>query len=281
MIKGAVINPDTAFRESSSGVPLLVVTDLDGTLLDHRTYSYAPALPALRALEDRGIPLILCSSKTRAEIRELVEVLENRHPFVVENGSAICANPRRGEVGTGVGEDQVLGRPYQEIIPILQQLRAQYHFEFRGFADMSTEEVAAVTGLPADAARLAKMREFSEPLMWEDSDERKIRFLAALEACGLTAQQGGRFLTVSGRSDKGRAVMELRLSYGAGRVIALGDSYNDRAMLEAADIAVIVRSDHSERLAVKNSGHVIYTEKRGPEGWNSAILELLEEYDNG
>jgi HAD superfamily hydrolase (TIGR01484 family) len=47
---------------------LLVFTDLDGTLLDHHTYSFEPALPALNSLKEKNIPLIICTSKTRAEI---------------------------------------------------------------------------------------------------------------------------------------------------------------------------------------------------------------------
>jgi mannosyl-3-phosphoglycerate phosphatase len=47
---------------------LLIFTDLDGTLLEQATYSFEAALPALQALRERNIPLIICTSKTRAEI---------------------------------------------------------------------------------------------------------------------------------------------------------------------------------------------------------------------
>ena len=42
-----------------------IFSDLDGTLLDHDTYGYEPARPALALLGRKNIPLILCSSKTR------------------------------------------------------------------------------------------------------------------------------------------------------------------------------------------------------------------------
>ncbi|MGA0327631.1 MAG: hypothetical protein ACO3OK_11595, partial [Limisphaerales bacterium] len=41
----------------------VVVTDLDGSLLDHHTYSFEAALPALSVLKEEGIPLILNTSK--------------------------------------------------------------------------------------------------------------------------------------------------------------------------------------------------------------------------
>jgi len=47
---------------------ILIFTDLDGTLLDDQTYDFSPARPALKIIHSRKIPLILVSSKTRAEI---------------------------------------------------------------------------------------------------------------------------------------------------------------------------------------------------------------------
>jgi mannosyl-3-phosphoglycerate phosphatase len=68
---------------------LLVFSDLDGTLLDHDTYSFETARPALAELKERGIPLVLATSKTRAETESVRSALGNRHPFVVENGGAV------------------------------------------------------------------------------------------------------------------------------------------------------------------------------------------------
>lgn len=38
--------------------PLLIFTDLDGTLLDSHTYDWQPAAPWLYRLRERNIPLI-------------------------------------------------------------------------------------------------------------------------------------------------------------------------------------------------------------------------------
>ena len=45
--------------------PLLVFTDLDGTLLDHHSYSHAAALPGLERLRGLEVPVIPVTSKTR------------------------------------------------------------------------------------------------------------------------------------------------------------------------------------------------------------------------
>jgi len=43
---------------------LVVFSDLNGTLLDHETYDWTPAKPALDRLARQGCPVILSSSKT-------------------------------------------------------------------------------------------------------------------------------------------------------------------------------------------------------------------------
>jgi HAD superfamily hydrolase (TIGR01484 family) len=67
----------------------IIYTDLDGTLLDEKSYSFLDAAPALRAAQAKGIPVIFCSSKTSAEIARIRQQLEVRDPFIVENGAAI------------------------------------------------------------------------------------------------------------------------------------------------------------------------------------------------
>ena len=67
----------------------IIFSDLDGTLLDSVDYSFAAALPALEAIRTQDVPLILCSSKTRAEIEVYRQRLNNEHPFITENGGGI------------------------------------------------------------------------------------------------------------------------------------------------------------------------------------------------
>ena len=66
----------------------VVFTDLDGTLLEHSTYSFAEAEEALDLLRSQDIPLVICTSKTRSEVEFWRRLLGNEHPFIVENGGA-------------------------------------------------------------------------------------------------------------------------------------------------------------------------------------------------
>src|SRR5690606_41324218 len=57
----------------------LVFTDLDGTLLNHQNYSFAPAKEALALLKYRSIPLIIATSKTFSEVVVLQKERSEEH----------------------------------------------------------------------------------------------------------------------------------------------------------------------------------------------------------
>ena len=265
----------------------IIITDLDGTLLDAAAYSFAAALPALGQLRARGIPLILCSSKTRAEMEVIRRQLRNNHPFVTENGGGIFVPhgyfpglPNAPDLPDVVESDGyrliALGTPYAEIRHHFVRLRGELGIAVRGFADMTVEEVAGLTGLSHEAARLARQRDFDEPFVFEGAPDE--RFLRAIEASGLSWTEG-RIFHIMGRHDKGRAVSLLQSLYEKklGRIesIGLGDSLNDLQMLQTVDRPVLVMHEdgsHDARIAVAN---LLKTRLPGPAGWNEAVLQLL------
>ena len=66
----------------------VIFTDMDGTLLDHHTYSFAAAEPTLGKLPTKGIPVIPNTSKTYAEMVQLRDKIGLNGPFIIENGAA-------------------------------------------------------------------------------------------------------------------------------------------------------------------------------------------------
>jgi predicted mannosyl-3-phosphoglycerate phosphatase (HAD superfamily) len=140
--------------------------------------------------------------------------------------------------------------------------------------------VARETGLDFESAKLASEREFSEPLIWQDDLSKQKEFCRVIEKLGLMTLEGGRFLHVLGATDKGRALEVLRKEYRPECVIALGDSQNDVAMLERADIGVVIASEKAVPLEVLHAKRLIWSKERGPNGWvevmNDLLAELLE-----
>lgn len=266
---------------------LLVFTDLDGSLLDHHSYSFEAALPALRQLADHGIPVVPVTSKTRSELEPLRRALGNSHPFIVENGAAVFIPigyfARQPEATRERGDYWVreFSGSRTRWLNLLESLRAQFEGEYTNFDRAGTAGIAGMTGLPAAAAELANHREYSEPVQWLGDPVRKADFIAELQAAGARALQGGRFLTVAGDCDKGRALAWLRSAYrealGRGTVhdLAIGDSGNDIAMLEAAETALVIRSPVNEFPQLARKQGVIYSRLCGPEGWAEGVSQWL------
>lgn len=262
---------------------IVVFTDLDGTLLDHETYSFEEALPALGLLRDRDIPLVVCSSKTRAEIEHLRRRLQNTHPFTSENGGGVFIPsgyfdipPDSYNVEEEGGYQVIrLGARYADLRKALEELRGE-GFDVRGFGDMTAEEVSALTGLSRQEAAMAKERDFDEPFVYKGAELKP--FIEAIEAKGFHYTKG-RLLHILGDSSKGGAVDILidlyRRKHGEIVTIALGDSPNDREMLERADYAVIVRKPDGSCDPALDIRGVIRADGIGPAGWNKAILKLL------
>ncbi|HXU93908.1 MAG TPA: HAD-IIB family hydrolase [Gallionella sp.] len=259
----------------------IIFSDLDGTLLDSADYSFAAAKPALGAIRQQKIPLVLCSSKTRMEIEEYRRWLNNEHPFIAENGGGIFI-PRgyfseTFEAEAFDGYHLVrLGMPYAEIRRRFVALRERLGAKVRGFGDMTDEEVAGLTGLTLGEAELAKRRDFDEPFVFDGPTDES--FLKAIEADGLHWTRG-RLFHILGDHDKGRAVSLLmslyRREHGEAASIGLGDSLNDLPMLQAVDRPVLLRrSDGSFDEHVDLPG-LLKTHLPGPLGWNDAVLQLL------
>jgi mannosyl-3-phosphoglycerate phosphatase len=267
--------------------PIVVFTDLDETLLERGTYSFEPALPALRALADREVPVVIVTSKTKAEVDVYGSRLDNEHPFVVENGGGIFIPegyfniPHKAAIESisdpGMeGYDVItIGTPYPALRKAMEQLRA-LGFDVRGFGDMDAEEISVVTALPVEEAARAKLRHFDEPFMFDGDAE---ALAAAVRELGLHLTQG-RLYHLLGENDKGKAVEILKKLYreelGDVAFIALGDSPTDEPMLRRVDYPVLVQKDdgtYDDRVSVPN---LVRAPAPGPEGWNRAVLELLD-----
>jgi mannosyl-3-phosphoglycerate phosphatase len=262
-------------------VQTIIFSDLDGTLLHPRTYSFEKAREALDLIRELEVPLILVSSKTRAEIEIWRERLDNRHPFISENGGGIFI-PRGyfpfplGGSAVGTYEVITLGVPYEAVRRRFTKLRTELGAAVRGFGDMSVDEVRDLTGLPREEAELAMRRDFDEPFIFERKTDE--RFLQAIEGTGLRWTRG-RLFHIMGDHHKGRAVTMLSRLYerrfGPLTTIGLGDNLNDLPFLLTVDRPVLVRKLSGLLEGKVNIPRLVRTEGVGPQGWNEAVLKLL------
>ncbi|MEA9392630.1 mannosyl-3-phosphoglycerate phosphatase-related protein [Acerihabitans sp. TG2] len=260
--------------------PLVVITDLDGSLLDHHTYSWQPAALWLDKLIAAQVPVILCSSKTTAEIVPLQASMGLQGlPFIAENGALVQLT---SPLFTDASPIKIRGYDYDTIRTIIQRLRDVKGFRFLGFGDVDEKVIGEWTGLAPQQAMLAQQREASEAFIWRDSDVRLAEFTSLLATEGLSVTQGGRFYHVmSANSSKGAAVRQLLQHFHqqdgrSWRSLGLGDGPNDISMLNEVDYAVIIKGYSNSPMALDPRQQQIYrTTAYGPEGWSEGMDHFI------
>lgn len=269
----------------------IIYTDLDGTFLDEKNYSFLRSLPALQAAQKRGIPIVFCSSKTRAEIEYIRKVAGVNDPFIVENGGAIYVpegyfpftiEGSASRPGYSVIE---IGEQYAKLVKLFRSFRTEFPgISIVGFSDMTVKEIAHECSMTIVEAQRARDREYSEPFRFSDSAPEETRkFLQRIIQEGLQYLTGGRYYHLQGDYDKGMSVKFLNdlfiRAFGQITTIGIGDSPNDESMLHSVELPIIVKRPsgvHDPQLTARFS-EALLTEYIGSRGWADAVMLLLRE----
>jgi mannosyl-3-phosphoglycerate phosphatase len=270
---------------------IIIYSDLDGAFLDESNYSFLESLSALRAAQKRGIPVVFCSSKTRAEIEDIRKAAKVNDPFIVENGGAIfvpegyfpiVVEGSASRDGYTVIE---MGEPYSKLIALFRLCRADFPgLGVVGFSDLTVKEIAQECGMTFAEALNAKDRKYSEPFRISASLPEELRkFLKKIRQFGLRFSAGGRYYHLLGKFDKGISVRVLNEMFfradGPITTIGIGDSLNDLPMLNSVDLPIIVKRPsgiHDPKLTALFSGALL-TDRIGPSGWADAVMQLIRE----
>jgi mannosyl-3-phosphoglycerate phosphatase len=259
---------------------MVVFTDLDGALLDHDTYSFQPAAPALQRLRDLRVPVVFVTSKTFEEVDHWRTVMNNHSPFAVENGAAVYAPkgdpPLPGDsVRQYEGYQMVeFGVAYSELTRALKSAALEAGCCVRGFADMTAQDISRDCDLPLEQAALAKTRQYDEPFRLITGDPEVLR--CAVERHGLRLKRGGRFFHITGQNDKADAVRLLIEAYrrlGPIQTIGIGDGPNDAGFLNLVDYPFLLDSPMATQIHKRVPR--ARTAPAGPKGWNESIHEML------
>lgn len=234
-------------------MPRLVVTDVDGTLIDHDGRLPEPRAAAVRRLVDAGVPVVLATGKIWPSVEPLWTRLGLAGPHIACNGAAVV----RGD-----------GTPY-ELRPLddevaatvaarLRELRIPHATYLEDGTIVATEpwpelHILEVLGEPApilgdpDGRRVLKVLS-----VLPEEDEGELRSLAADVA--RVQRTSHRFLEWNAPGvDKasGLAVLAELLGVRLEDIVAIGDAENDGPMLELAGegVAVAGASDAAVRAA--------------------------------
>lgn len=258
---------------------LLVFSDLDGSLLDIHTYAWQPAMPWLDKLQDFQVPLILCSSKTAAEMQDIQQDLGLEGlPFIAENGAVIQPDVRWEKA-----QRHTMGMLHRDIRPFIEQIRLQAGYKFTTFDDVDDRVIGEWTGLSRYRSTLARKHEASVTLIWRDTDEKMVQFEEELAQRGLKCLQGARFWHIlDARCGKDVAVNWLIAQYREQEgilptTLGLGDGPNDAPLLDSVDFAVVIKGINRQGITLRddNPARVYHTQQAGPAGWHEGLDHFL------
>jgi len=249
----------------------IIFTDLDGTLLNHDDYSFDDALEMLSFIKSEKNPLIIVTSKTKAEVINLHQKLALDTPFIVENGAGIIF-PQEDSYKT-----LALGFEYNTILHYFNIYAKE--IKMQGFSEMSVEKIMQLTDLDYDSANNAKQRNFSEPFLLEDANQlEKLQKMANKD--GLDVIKGGRFFhLITQGQDKAIAIKKLVEQYESTShtkyiSIALGDSPNDLTMLKSVNVPILIPHLDGSYLECEIAT-LIKAPSPGASGWNSALKDYF------
>ncbi len=265
---------------------ILIFTDLDGTLLDHDTYSFEPVIPLLSSLKEMNIPVIPNTSKTFTEVKHLMLQMKLSGPLIVENGSAVyLPKSEFKQIDGDVFETEKywvkhFTRKKSHWQSILSTLSEDFFDCYETFSSMSNTRIAELTGLSEDDAKRAAEREFSEPLLWKSDARTREQFIEQAKTLGASPLLGGRFLHLCGDTNKGKAMLWLVNEYAKKTderciSVSLGDGNNDVDMLESSNIAIRIRSKAHEPPLMSDRDRLYTSDAYGPSGWHEIISKLI------
>jgi len=252
----------------------IVFTDLDGTLLDHDTYSFSAAKEELTWLKNHNVPVIFCTSKTRAEIIYWKQQTDNFHPFISENGGGIFIPIDYFDSSIEYSEKTNqfylirFGSSFTKLKKTMNYIESS--FEVTSFLHMSVSQLMDTANLSKKHAELALKREFDIPFIIHNENQiddiKKV-----IKENNLSVTKGGRFYHLVGDNDKGKAVRKLtelyKNEYDSIESIGIGDSTNDFPMLHEVDHPYLVmKKNHTVA-----SDAFPHSTGIGPYGWQEII----------
>jgi mannosyl-3-phosphoglycerate phosphatase len=258
----------------------IIFTDLDASLLHEKTFSCIEIIDVLHTLLADGVLIIPNTSKTEVETRNVLESLSLRTPFIVENGAKLC------DIHCGfqsIGEtEKEFGIDVSELDTRLEKLGAlSFVSDFQPIAKLKPEKTSQILGLTGAELEEALERRYSS-LYQYIGPEPKIPFWQKnLLKVGLNLSQGGRAFAVSGCHDKATPIkwlseklvsMDQRLP----KIIAIGDSKNDKPMLLASAVACVIPHLDGSRLTLPEHPSVVFAGEPAPFGWQHAAKKALE-----
>ena len=257
---------------------LWVVSDVDGTLMDH-SYNLTPAKETIKTLQKLSIPVILCTSKTAAEVKVIRKELNLNDPYIVENGAAIY-----GESLEKVNGEIILGKKYETLEEILNLISKEIDYKLIPLNNLSDSDATELTGLKGNSLTLMRDRHWSMPFLNPPCFLEE-RINICCKKFKVDIFKGNRMShLLSENSNKGKAINTLKKYSNVKniKIIGLGDSPNDLPLLLNSDFRIVIPGIDGPNLSLidqlKDLEFTLATKPNGF-GWKNEVSKLLNKLE--
>lgn len=218
-----------------------VLTDVDGTITDHRRWINTRAIETIRVLVDRGIEVVLASGNTACFMDAVCRMVGTSGNYIAENGGVYRIGFGNepvviGDRSVSLAALEILEHYYREKGITLERYSFNYRFADVAFAKtVPTEEVRAVLkGQPVKVLDTG----FALHLQ-EEGMNKGVAFLALAKDLGIPPSE----------------------------FLAVGDAMNDAEMLSHAGVGVAVANAQKE---LKETATMV-TERKNGDGFVEAV----------
>lgn len=226
----------------------LLAIDLDDTLLNDNLEITPATREALRQAADRGVTVTIATGRMYASAVNIARSLELNVPIITYQG-ALVKNSRDGKV---LYERTVPGRIAEKVYEYCREhgLHLQVYVDDRMYVREENDKIrkyAQVSGVPytVEPDFAALMRRPQTKLLIIDEPDRLDRIAAEFsggdgESVHITKSKPDYLEFTHPEATKGHALRFLaqHLGYAMEQTIAIGDSWNDHDMVEAAGLGV-------------------------------------------
>jgi len=257
----------------------LIVTDVDGTLLDNR--SRVPELnkKAMLACLERGIDVIFATGKSIDTIAPLIEMFGLKLPQITLNGGVIANRGKKILKSTVIGEND-----YLKLIKAIEDYGSTaisalvdgrvvyqtYHPNMKHIQNAGVNLIK-VSSLkhPFFANNTVSVH---VPVKETDPCDRYLRNLFSEKL--FIVRSGEYFFDFLNKDvNKGKALKEIMdmLNLKKEEVVVFGDSHNDLSMFDVAGLKIAVKNSYPE--VIKKAD--IMTEENFKSGLGKAIFKYI------
>jgi mannosyl-3-phosphoglycerate phosphatase len=270
----------------------IIFTAVDGILDRVSADSTDAASDALQMLARKGVPLVLYTRRTRAELDSLRRKLQHGHPFLTEGGAGLFIPDGyfnlhlEGAARIGRNFCVPFARSHEEAAAALPEIAEEAGAGVVGFSQMSIRDIARNVGMASRDAELYRQREFGEIFFFAGQTEKATRrFLEVAGRKGWEALPGDPFWELRGalKQNGGNAVRYLMGVYrkslhGRQRSIGIGSDAGDLPLLLSTDTAVLLPgpSGGLDDALLSRLPRAAQVEQRGGAGWAEAVARALE-----